>query len=574
MLILIVVLSLLSVRMLPSPAHGFSCPTSYASNKVDGCVISSSTGNPVSGLWAFIVDCGNFEILDSFTTNTNGYFSFQTQQGNGSPCILPNQAYPVSVNGLTPISSTCCDVVGVQAYDPTWGQWAGDVQTDGNGYGSVVIQLDPAQIVNVPAAVLYSNTPLASMDYSMSTSSGSGISIGVSLGIGGATVQAGFESSVMTTSMNGLTQPANSAGYLGQPSYAIDYYCAGSTSYYQLTGWKCSPGLQTVGVSAPALQSNGQPFGWSGYSTSEHLNPNFLPDPTKIMDCWYSGAPGQQVPKPFTWTTSSTNTLGVSDTLGFRGVSATLSFSFSNTQGTSDTNGVTFRSPTGFNNQFRLYPAGGTCANLTFGSELHIWMADFSITSNPYSLGITLGSQQQNSITVSSIAGFTGSVTLTQSPSSSAVSCTFPGGANSITLSLPSDGSSSTSPVCAGSGPAGSYSDTFTATSGPISHSVNVPITITDFNVTAPNVSFTACYSTSRTVNLSGLQGFGGTVNLGVSAPNGLTASCPSSVSIPSGGTVTPCCSYSSSTLGAYTVTITGTYTPTNEYYDATITHS
>jgi hypothetical protein len=200
---------------------------------------------------------------------------------------------------------------------------------------------------------------------------------------------------------------------------------------------------------------------------------------------------------------------------------------------------------------------------------------DFSISSDPSSLSITLGSEVHDTIYVTSINGFSGNVTLTQSPSSGAVGCWFTGGASSITLSVPSNGQVSTLPACAGWGPAGSYSVTFTATNGSLTHSVTVPIQVMDFSISGPAVTSTASSSTSATITLSSLNGFAGTVNLSAtSSPSGLTVSCPPSATVSSGGSVSASCSFSSSTGGTYVATITGSYAPTNEYYNAPISHS
>jgi hypothetical protein len=198
---------------------------------------------------------------------------------------------------------------------------------------------------------------------------------------------------------------------------------------------------------------------------------------------------------------------------------------------------------------------------------------NFSLSANPASLAITLGSQQQSTITVTS-NGYSGSVTVTASPSSSGVGCSFPGGASSITLSVPSPGSASTVTTCTGSGPFGGYGVLFTGTGGSLSNSINVPVSVSDLGLSLPSFSFLAGSSTNNNLVLTSLQNFAGTVNISFSAPAGLNMSCPSTATIPSGGSATVPCTFSSSTPGDYTVSITGTYTPTNEYYNAPISHT
>ncbi len=211
--------------------------------------------------------------------------------------------------------------------------------------------------------------------------------------------------------------------------------------------------------------------------------------------------------------------------------------------------------------------------NVNSGCSVLVHPPNFTVSASPASLTIPSGSEQHTSITLTSVNGFSGTVHLVENPSSSSVSCWFTTLTSSIDLFVPSGGSVSNSPACTG-GSAGSYSVTMTGTSGSLSNSAVVPITITDFSMASQNISFPAGSSASGTVTLTSLQGFTGTVNLSVSAPTGVTASCPASANVPSGGTATPSCSYSSSTSGIYSVTISASYTPTDQYYNAPITHS
>jgi hypothetical protein len=97
----VVCFSIISViPELVSTVHASACPTGQAQNKIEGCVYNTDTSNPVPGLFVFIVSCGGFETTQYTTTDSNGYFAFQ---GNALPlCIQANNAYPVSVNGVTP----------------------------------------------------------------------------------------------------------------------------------------------------------------------------------------------------------------------------------------------------------------------------------------------------------------------------------------------------------------------------------------------------------------------------------------------------------------------------------------
>lgn len=223
--------------------------------------------------------------------------------------------------------------------------------------------------------------------------------------------------------------------------------------------------------------------------------------------------------------------------------------------------------------QARARDNAGNLGSYSSAVSTFVSCGSFTLSGSPTSLTITAGSEQHDTVIVNSVNGFTGTVHVTATPSSSAISCWFSGGASSDDVFVPAGGSGSTLPACTGA-PAGSYGVTFIGTSGSLSSSVNVPITITDFGISAPDVSVPSGSSTSGTVSLMSLQGFSGTVSLGAPAPVGLTVSCPPSATIASGGSATPSCTYSSSTPGTYTVTITGTYNPTGQYYNALISHS
>src|SRR5438552_11187334 len=196
MVILILALFLFSLPLLPSRAHASACPLNNNANTVEGCVHNSDNGASVSGLYVYIIDCGGFQTQDYSITDTNGYFSLHTTQFNGTPCINPLASYAVSVNGVTPVTASIgcyepnCNIVGQSADNSAWGQWAGDVSTDSNGHGSATIQLTPGRQVIVPAASLYSNSALATLNYEMQTS----YSISHTIGVNVDTASVGYTS--------------------------------------------------------------------------------------------------------------------------------------------------------------------------------------------------------------------------------------------------------------------------------------------------------------------------------------------------------------------------------------------
>jgi hypothetical protein len=200
--------------------------------------------------------------------------------------------------------------------------------------------------------------------------------------------------------------------------------------------------------------------------------------------------------------------------------------------------------------------------------------SDFTISESPNSQTIPLGSEQQTTLDLDSVNGFFGNVNLVATPSSSAIACWFTYTLTSTaTLYIPSNGSAYQYPTCGAYGAAGSYSVKFSATSGSLNHSIILPVTITDFSISASSVSFTAPSGTG-TLALSSLSGLSGPVSLGVSSPSAVTASCPPSATLTSGGTTSVPCSFISTVSGTYNVTITGSFVCYGCYYDGNDSHS
>jgi len=105
---------------------------------------------------------------------------------------------------------------------------------------------------------------------------------------------------------------------------------------------------------------------------------------------------------------------------------------------------------------------------------------DFSITANPVSLTIPRGSSGTSTITIASLGGFSGTVTLSESVTPSirhGLSASL--SPNSVTIASGGSGSVVLTVSTLKNTPTGSYSVMVVGTSGNISHSVNVSITIT-----------------------------------------------------------------------------------------------
>jgi hypothetical protein len=137
---------------------------------------------------------------------------------------------------------------------------------------------------------------------------------------------------------------------------------------------------------------------------------------------------------------------------------------------------------------------------------------DFGIAASPTSLTVPQGGSDTSTITITSITGFTGTVSL--STSTSGVTAAL------STNSIPGASGTATLTVSASSSLAiGSYSVMVTGMSGSLIHSVTVAVTVPapDFSVTAipnevDNQNVNAPVST--VVNVQSLFNFGGTVSI------------------------------------------------------------
>ena len=215
--------------------------------------------------------------------------------------------------------------------------------------------------------------------------------------------------------------------------------------------------------------------------------------------------------------------------------------------------------PTGTSPTIDLLYATGTSSPSTikFISVRPSNPSSFTVSANPTALTTQAGSSVISTITLTSQNGFTGTVSLSTNVSPSGLTASV--SPSSITLT---SGGTGTSTLTANSTTTGTYTVTVVASSGSASQSVQVTVRVTDFMVSAPSsLTVTSGSATTSTVTLTSLNGFAGTVNLAPSAsPSGVTVSLsPTSLTLTSGGTGTSTLTVSSSTVGTYTVTITGT---------------
>src|SRR5579859_3507959 len=187
--------------------------------------------------------------------------------------------------------------------------------------------------------------------------------------------------------------------------------------------------------------------------------------------------------------------------------------------------------------------------------------ANFTLSANPSSLSVTVGSNASSTVSVGALNGFSGTVALSVSGAPSGVTATL------TPTSISTSGNSTLNVSAGSSAVAGSYTLTITGSSGSLTHSINVPLQVNpvqppDFTVSASPTSLTvnAGSSGTSTVSVGVVNGFSGAVALSVSgAPSGVTATLSSSsVNAPGSATLTVSAP-SSAAASTSTLTITGT---------------
>jgi len=230
------------------------------------------------------------------------------------------------------------------------------------------------------------------------------------------------------------------------------------------------------------------------------------------------------------------------------------------------------------------------------GWELHALTAwrlsssatpDFSLSNSPQPLSVTKGLSSTDTITVTSLDNFAGTVSLTATPDP-AIANTTTVAVNPASVSIAAGGSGTSilTVQTSRSTPTGSYSITVKGTSGYVWHPLTVLVVINapppDFSISASPTSMSIALGASgtATITLQSLYNFNSTVSLTSSvapvdttsslSPNDPSASfSPSSVTLTPNGTGTSTLTVSTSLL-----TVPGTYTVTITASSGTISHS
>ncbi|MGA7830772.1 MAG: cellulose binding domain-containing protein [Terracidiphilus sp.] len=191
---------------------------------------------------------------------------------------------------------------------------------------------------------------------------------------------------------------------------------------------------------------------------------------------------------------------------------------------------------------------GNTCGSTVTGS--------FTLTPSAPALSVTQGSSGTDTISVTDISPFSGSVTLVASGLPSGVTAAF--GTN------PATGSSILTLAASSTATVGMNTITITGTSGSITETTSVALTVVaktppSFSLApaAPTLSLSQGNSATDTITVADVGGFTGSVALAVTGlPSGVTAAFGTNPT--SGSSVLTLTASSSATVGNSTVTITG----------------
>jgi uncharacterized membrane protein len=267
---------------------------------------------------------------------------------------------------------------------------------------------------------------------------------------------------------------------------------------------------------------------------------------------------------------SCTSTISVAPINGFQGsisltkkadpaLTTTLS---ANTVLVPGTSTLTVSAPLGAKPGFYSVEINGSSASPALWHTTHVSVVvigpDFNLSANPPALTVTAGSSASTSmISMTAELGFSGIVGLTASSFEVGIT---------TSLSQPSISGASTSilsvSAATGTVPGSYYSVEVNGTSGSLTHSIFIPVTVVgpDFTLSSnpASISFNAGTPTTSTITITPTLGFTGTVNLNAfSSSSNLNASIsPTTVT---SGSYTTTLNVNSTIPGVYTVDVFAT---------------
>src|SRR5882762_1828417 len=189
---------------------------------------------------------------------------------------------------------------------------------------------------------------------------------------------------------------------------------------------------------------------------------------------------------------------------------------------------------------------------------VNVQIYDFSLSAPQRSLTTNAGTAVSTTLPASSLNHFNGTVTFAVSTSPSGPSAIL----TPASLNLTTDRTLSAS-LSFNTTVAGTYTVTVTASSGSLSHTVTITVTVVDFSIastTSVEVNHGSAVTTS--IVLTSLNGFANTVLLTNSTsplPGILVNLSTRSITLTPGGSGSSILTVLASTVGNYTITITGT---------------
>ncbi|HVH14374.1 MAG TPA: ATPase domain-containing protein [Candidatus Angelobacter sp.] len=342
----------------------------------------------------------------------------------------------------------------------------------------------------------------------------------------------GFTGTVTLTasvSPSGLTCALSPSSITLGASQPSTLSCSGSAGTYTVT---------VTGTSGSLSHSTTVTYAVTDFSVSA--------SPTSVTTTIGTAASSTITVAP---VNSFTGTVMLSSAVSPAGLTCTLNPT-SITLGASQTSNLSCSSSTATTYTVTVTGSGGS---ITHTTTVAFVVTDFTVSATPTSTTVNVGTAATSTITVAPVNGFTGTVTLTSSTNPSGLICTLT--PNRITL-----GASQTSALSCTGTIANIYTVTVTGTSGSLSHTAAVTVTVMDYAVTPSPNSVTTSPGTAAasTITVAPVNGFTGTITLASTvSPSGLTCTLtPTSITLGGSQTSNLSCSGSS---GTYTVTVTGT---------------
>ncbi|MCZ7381504.1 MAG: S8 family serine peptidase, partial [Candidatus Methanoperedens sp.] len=178
---------------------------------------------------------------------------------------------------------------------------------------------------------------------------------------------------------------------------------------------------------------------------------------------------------------------------------------------------------------------------------------DFSLSVTPSSQTVVQGAGTSYTVSITGSGGFNGPVTLNSNG--------LPAGTTASFSPNPATASSTMTVNTSTSTPTGSYTLTINGTNGTLTHTTTVVLNIPDFSITASPGSLSIVQGTSKTsaITVGALNGFTGTVSLGLSGIPANASYSLSPASVINSGISTLTVNAGTAMPGSYPLTITGT---------------